>query len=92
MQPRDKIEKSSWTLHESVKDAITQNVMSAVKGGQVKVETASLEKLLSMISASADEGYNRGARAFSRVVDSAVTEAERDVRLEIERPGLAKKK
>jgi hypothetical protein len=88
MQPNDKIGKSSWNLHESVKDAVTINVTNAVRSGQLKIEMKELEKLLTFIGASADEGYHRGIRAFSKTVDNAINEAK----LDGEMPSLAKKK
>lgn len=90
MQPKDKINKSSWTLHQSVKDAVADNVVAAIHGGQLKIESASVEKLLAVISASADEGYHRGARTFSKVVESALAETSQDAELDATMPGLTK--
>ena len=90
MQPKDKINKSSWTLHQSVKDAIATNVVTAIHGGQLKIESASVEKLLAVIAASADEGYDRGARTFSKVVEIALNETTRDAELDVTMPGLTK--
>ena len=78
MQPRDKISKTSWTLHESVKDTISQNLVNAIRGGQLKVEAATVEKLLTFIGASADEGYHRGHKNFMNNVDASVKEAVAD--------------
>jgi hypothetical protein len=84
MHPKDKITKSSWTLHESVKDAISSNIIAAIHGGQLKVEAASVEKLLSLIASSADEGYHRGARVFSKLLDAAFEETTRDAQFDAE--------
>lgn len=88
MQPNDKIRKSSWTLHESVKDALVINITNAVMAGQLKIEQAVLEKLLVLMAASADEGYHKGIRAFNKTVDVSIEEAK----LDAEMPSLAKKK
>lgn len=90
MQPRDKISKSSWTLLEGIKDAVAANVTNAVRTGQLKIEAAQIEKLLTIIAASADEGYHRGHRTFMKVSDTALTEAARDASLEAEMPSLGK--
>ena len=92
MQPRDKINKSSWTLHESVKDTVASNLTTAIHSGQLKIEAASVEKLLAIINASADEGYHRGSRIFGKIVDAAITEASRDAELVSSMPELGSKK
>jgi len=89
MQPRDKIGKTSWTLHESVKDTVAQNLVNAIRGGQLKIEAASVEKLLSLIAASADEGYHRGHKNFMNSVNTCISEAVSEAELP---PLTAKKK
>ena len=90
MQPRSKIEKSSWMLHESVKDSISQEIMNGVKSGQLKIESASIEKLLMIIGASADAGYHKAIRAFGKTVETSLNEAEENGRFEAEMPSLKK--
>lgn len=97
MQPRDKISKSSWTLHEGVKDTVASNLVNAIRSGQLKIEAASVEKLLAVINASADEGYHRGHKIFMKMSDEALgQEAEAAVTSEmmpdLKKPGAAKKK
>lgn len=75
MHPRDKISKSSWTLLETIKDSLTTNLTNAVRGGQLKIEANQMALLLTVIGASADEGYHRGHRTFMKVVESAMAEA-----------------
>ena len=70
MQPQDKISKSSWTLLEVVKDTVSINVTNALRSGQLKIEAAQIEKLLTIIAASADEGYHRGHKSFMKTVES----------------------
>jgi len=69
MQPIDKISKSSWALHETVKDTVANNIVLAVRSGQVAIEQSILERLLTIVSLSADEGYNKGFKSFARSVD-----------------------
>lgn len=78
MQPRDQINKLSWTFHESVKDVTATNLVNAIRSGQLKIEAASVERLLAVIGASADEGYHKGIRAFQKNVDSIIKAIEQD--------------
>lgn len=75
MHPRDKISKSSWTLLETIKDSVTTNLTNAVRGGQLKIEANQVALLLTLVGASADEGYHRGHRTFMKVVETAMVEA-----------------
>lgn len=90
MLPQDKINKTSWTLHESAKDAIARNIVDACRGGQLKIEAASVEKLLAVISASADEGYHRGHKNFMTTVKAALEEEAEKARLDESLPALKK--
>ncbi len=75
MQPQDKISKTSWTLHESVKDTLAQNLVAAIRSGQLKVEASAVETLLSLVAASADEGYHRGHKNFMNSVNTSLSSA-----------------
>lgn len=81
MQPQDKISKSSWTLLEVVKDTMSINITNALRSGQLKIEAAQIEKLLTIIAASADEGYHRGHKSFMKTVEASLTEAEANVKV-----------
>ena len=75
--PRDQINKASWTLMEGIKDAVGQNVTMAAKDNKIgDIKTGDLGKLLMIINASIEEGYHRAARTFGKVVDNAVDAAE----------------
>ena len=74
MSSREKISKMSWTMFESVKDAISTNIVNAVHGGQLKIEASQVEKLVMLMQASAEEGYHRGHRQFMKVVDAVLKE------------------
>jgi hypothetical protein len=78
MQPRDKISKSSWTLSQGIKDVVTINVTSAVSSGLLQIEASQIEKLLSVIASSVDEGYHRGYNTFMKVSDVVLAEVVKD--------------
>lgn len=80
MQPQDKISKSSWTLLEVVKDTVSINVTNALRSGQLKIEAAQIEKLLTIIAASADEGYHRGHKSFMKTVEASLAETAADAK------------
>lgn len=90
MKPRDKINKSTWTLHSNVKDTVERNISNACRSGQLKIEAKQLPTLLALISSSADEGYHRAQSSFMRTFDEAAAEIEKDTLLEAEF-ALAKK-
>lgn len=75
MQARDKINKSSWTLIEGIKDSVTNNLTTAMRSGQLKIEATQVPALLALLQASIEEGYHKGHKTFSKTVDAALTEA-----------------
>jgi len=79
MQPSEKINKSSWTLLEGIKDSLKENVTNAVRSGQLKIEASQVERLLLFLDASADEGYHRSHKNFMKSVGVAMTELTRDI-------------
>lgn len=91
MQPRDKISKSSWTLLEGAKDAVVANVTNAARSQQLKIEAAQVEKLLTIIAASIDEGYHRGHGTFMKVVDASLNQAAESAATDALMPPLDKK-
>jgi hypothetical protein len=87
MQPRDKINKASWTTLDSSKDSVLSNLTRAVSSGQLKIEANQLPVLLQLVKSSIEEGYHKSNRNFMKVVDAALTEATADASF----PELAKK-
>lgn len=75
MHPNDKINKASWNLLEGARDAVVKNVSIAVRDGKIKVESSSLPQLLSLISASINEGYHNGYNVFNRELAAAMKAA-----------------
>lgn len=72
MEPRDKISKSSWMLAEGIKDSLLTNITQAIRGGQVKIETAQQQVLFALLVASVEEGYHKGQKNFLRSVDEVI--------------------
>jgi len=72
MNPSDRIDKASWTLMEGIKDAAVMNVTAA----DLKISAEDRQRLISIVSASVDEGYHRGHRTFSKVVESTLQDVE----------------
>lgn len=91
MKPRDKISKSVWTLHATVKDDLARNVTTAVRGGQLKIEASQLPILLGLIASSVDEGANKGHSSLMRAIDASLREAASDAALDANFPLQAKK-
>ena len=55
----DKISRDSKILIDSAKDTVSANVVSMVKSNALNLEPAQLEKILSVINISLDEGYQK---------------------------------
>jgi hypothetical protein len=73
--PAEQINLASMNLMTSAKDAVTTNIMTAVRAKQVDVKHEQLEKLLLIVNASVEEGYQRGFRFFTHVVNTALADA-----------------
>lgn len=73
--PRDQIDKASFTLVEGIKDAVAANIASASQQSQLNIDKETLPRLLAVINASIEEGYHRGNRVFMRTVESALGDA-----------------
>jgi hypothetical protein len=88
--PRDMLSKASWSLMEVIKDAATTNITTALRTGQINIDAKEVQKLLTVVSASVEEGYHRGFRSFTKTVEAAVQAAPEA--LEREAAARAKKK
>lgn len=55
----DKISRDSKILIDSAKDTVGANIVSMVKSNALNLEPAQLEKILSVINISLDEGYQK---------------------------------
>lgn len=72
--PKDMLSKASWTLMEVMKDAATSNLTTALRTGQLDVKGDQVAKLMTIVGASLEEGYHKGFRSFTKVIDAAVEE------------------
>lgn len=76
MQAGDKIGKSSWVLLEGIKDSVNNNVHTAVKSGQLKVDAKVLPLLLTLLNASMEEGYHKGYKTFMKAATVAIEQTQ----------------
>ena len=60
---------------DGIKDAVVTNVTNAVRGGQLKIEAAQVERLLMLITQSADEGFHKAHKSFMKTVEASLVEA-----------------
>jgi hypothetical protein len=68
----DVINKASWSLMETTRDAVLLNVTLACRSKQLDVRPDQMQKLLDFVSASVEEGYHRGLRVFSKTVEQSL--------------------
>ena len=68
----DVINKASWSLMGTTRDAALLNVTLACRSKQLDVKPEQVEKLLALINASIEEGYHRGLHVFSKTVENAI--------------------
>ena len=73
--PRDQINKASWTLMEGIKDAVTTNITTAARQVQLDIKGDVLARLLMIVNASVEEGYHRGSRVFTKAIENALRDA-----------------
>jgi hypothetical protein len=78
MQPKDKIGKAAWNQMQAMRDSVVKDVADAIRDG--KVEAATAQQLLNLISASIEAGYHKGFSVFDKEVDAALGEAAKDHR------------
>ena len=71
--PQDVITQASWILMQTSKDTATTAIVAACRAGDLKIENEQVQKLLLLVGASVEEGYNRGSKAFTRVVEQTLT-------------------
>jgi hypothetical protein len=74
--PKDMLSKASWTLMEVMKDAATSNLTTALRTGQLDIKGDQVAKLMTIVGASLEEGYHKGFRSFTKVIDAATEESK----------------
>lgn len=70
---KEKFSRLTWNLFQGVKDTLISNISNAAKESKIKISQEELEKLLNLISSSADEGYHRGHKNYMTAIDNVVT-------------------
>jgi hypothetical protein len=65
------IDKAAWQLVENIKNTLSVNVTVASRS-DIKIEPAVLAKLLMIVNASVEQGYQQGSRVFSKTVEEAL--------------------
>lgn len=70
MIQRDKIGKSFKTFLEGVKDTVLNNIVATVRSEQLKIDKHVLERLLTVVTLSHDEGFHKGYKTFMREIDA----------------------
>lgn len=80
MNTKDKLQKCSWVLLESVKDALASNVVLAINNNLLKVDNSEMTNLLTLLNSSVEEGFFRAQNSYNKSVDDIFNELLSDDR------------
>jgi len=69
MQYKEKINRALWLHFEVTKELVVKNVDASIKAGTIRLDQNSAAQLLSILTASIDEGYHKGLLVFNRELD-----------------------
>lgn len=75
MTPKDKINKAAWNSFQAAKDEAVRTLTEAIVSKQLKVESSSVDSLLSLMTAAFDAGYQKSSRSFDREINSVLSES-----------------
>lgn len=90
---RQKIEKATRLFVDSIVDTLNTNVMSASQRSQLPLKGNDVQKALTLLTATVEEGYHKAFKVFMKEVDAALVEVERPFEdLVKSSPVLTKKK
>lgn len=64
MNTVDKITKESKLLIDSAKDTLTTNLVAAMKSGTLDLREDQVSRLVTLINASLDQGYQKAIPVF----------------------------
>lgn len=64
----DKISRDSKILIESVKDTTTNNLVTAIRSNEISIVESELSKLLTILSVSIDEGYQKSLPTYQNTI------------------------
>ena len=73
--PREMISKASWSMMEVMKDAVSANLTTALRTGQLDIKSDQVQKLMTILTASVEEGYHKGFKSFDKTVQAAIAAA-----------------
>lgn len=66
------ISKSAYQLVQHAKSVASQNLVTAVARGDLRVERSELQKLVAVVESSIDESFLSASRAFETEVDATL--------------------
>lgn len=76
MQPKEKIVRAVWNCYEGTKDCVVNNVVSLVNQGKLKLDPKDTQFLLSMLTASINEGFQKSANVLENEITAALSQVE----------------
>jgi len=79
MKTSDKIVHDTKLIIDSVKDTISNNLITASKTGLIDIREDQLSKLVNLVSISAGEGYQKAIRVFQKSVDNHIVSEHKTV-------------
>jgi hypothetical protein len=71
MNKQDKINKAGRALTSTVNETIITNLVSAQRSGAIDVTDDQLQKVLSLVSQSTEQGYHKGLKTFQSAVEKS---------------------
>lgn len=72
VSPREEMLRTLATVQQAAKDKVAANLVSAIKQGQIKVEAGSVDRLVSFVTASMDEGFSIGHAQLTKKLDKLI--------------------
>lgn len=76
--PKEKLNRASWTLLQTIRDYTLSTVATAIQSGKIKVDQTQAKQLQDLLSVTLEAGYHRGAVGFLREIDSAIEETKKN--------------
>lgn len=74
MNPRDRINRASFSVVEGTKRYVSATLQELVRTGRLKIDRRELPGLVYVVHAAIDAGYQEGHVDFMKSVDSALNE------------------
>lgn len=77
--PKEKLNRASWTLLQSIRDYTLTTVATAIQSGKIKIDQAQSKQLQELLNVALEAGYHRAAVGFIKEVDGAMEEAKKNL-------------